>query len=199
MRFAAAPLVALLVPACLLAQPVPDSDIPGPFTVYNITGKHKGHYHCQVSENGLNPVVMVVVRGIEPQGDGLKELLNKLDNAIDKNPTTRLAGFVVFLSNTLKDVAKDDKEREALEPKLEDLARGYMLKHLVVCLAEPARLAAWKLDPDADVTVVLYKDLRTVAVHKLTWEQLKQPDKGELPAKVKEILEQVKEKFKTTR
>src|SRR5260370_2865310 len=147
MRFTAAPLFALLCPACVLAEPLPDGDIPGPFVVYNVTGKYKGRYHCQVSENGLNPVVMVVVRGIEPQGGGLKSLLTKLDNAIDKNPTTPLSGFVVFLSNTLKDVAKDDKEREALEPKLEDVARDAKLKHLVVCLAEPARLAAWKLDP----------------------------------------------------
>ena len=195
MRFAAVPVLALLLPACALAQATPGGNIPGPFTAYNVTGKHEGRYHCQVSENGLNPVVMIVVRGIEWKNSGL---LTKLDGIIERNPNSRLAGFVVFLSNTLKDVAKDDKEREAIEPKLKDV--GQTLKKLVVCLAEPAKLAAWKLSPDADVTVILYKDLRTVAVHNLTWEQIE--DKKEpagLSPKVKEILSQVREQFKATR
>jgi hypothetical protein len=195
MRFAAVPVLALLSPACVFAQATPSSNIPGPFTVYNVTGKHKGHYHCQVSENGLNPVVMIVVRGIEWKNSAL---LAKLDGIIAKNPNSRLAGFVVFLSNTLKDVAKDDKEREAIEPKLEDVGRS--LKHLTVCLAEPAKLAAWKLNPDTDVTVVLYKDLRTVAVYNLSWEQIEEkPDQKELPAKVKEILDQIRVQFKALR
>ena len=195
MRFAVVPVLALLLPACVLAQATPGSNIPGPFTVYNITGKHKGHYHCQVSENGLNPVVMIVVRGIEWKNSGL---LTKLDGIIAKNPNARIASFVVFLSNTLKDVARDDKEREAIEPKLEDIGRS--LKHLTICLAEPAKLAAWKLNPDTDVTVVLYKDLRTVAVHNLSWEQAEdKKDPPGLSPKVKEILDQIRKQFKATR
>jgi len=118
---------------------------------------------------------------------------------VDRNASTRLAGFVVFLSNTLKDVARDDSEREALEPKLEDIARDAMLKHLVLCLDTPARLEAWKLKPDADVTVILYKKLRTYKVYDLTWEQLTEKDPGKLPDVVKEVLGEVRERFKATR
>src|SRR5438270_13432403 len=103
-------LSVLVLGAVALAQddptpkfPEPGSDIPGPFHVYNITGKKKGNYHCLVSEFGLNPVVMIVVRGVEDK-DGLQPLLKNLDDLIEKNPNTRLAGFAVFLSSTLKDV-----------------------------------------------------------------------------------------------
>lgn len=201
-------LVLALLPACVLADTSPrkGANIPGPFTVYNVTGpgieskdKLTNRYRSPVTENGLNPVVMVVVRGIEVKQPGLKALLVKLDNAVDKNPNTRLASFVVFLSNTLKDVAKDDTEREALEPKVEDIARQPLLKHLTLCLDAPARLAAWKLDPDADVVVILYKDLRTVDVHNLKWEQLMVKEPGDLPAKVKEVLDEVRKEFGATR
>ena len=44
------------------AYPQEGSDIPGPFSPYNISGRKKDHFHCLVCEHGLNPVVMVVVR-----------------------------------------------------------------------------------------------------------------------------------------
>src|SRR5438874_11963508 len=123
--------------------PKPGSDIPGPFHVYNITGKKKGNYHCLVSEFGLNPVVMVVVRGVEDKG-GLGDLLKKLDNLIDKNPNTRLAGFTVFLSSTLKDVAREDDQREKLTKKTEDLFKaGAGPKHVGLALDTPKKLAKW--------------------------------------------------------
>jgi len=179
----------------------PGSDIPGPFHVYNVTGKKKGHYHCLISEFGLNPVVMIVVRGVEEKNDGLRQLLKKLDNLIDKNPNTRMAGFVVFLSGTLKDVARDDDQREKLSKKVEDLFKaGSGLQHLVLALDTPKKLAKWPLDKDADIIVVLYNEYRTVAVHNLTWEQLKPPPgKEALSEKVKEILDEVRRKFGANR
>lgn len=178
--------------------PSPGSDIPGPFSAYNATGKFKGRYHCLVSEHGLNPVVMVVIRGAEVKEAGLRNLLVKLDNAVDKNPVARLASFAVFLPDTIADVARDDDKRDEVETKLEDLKKDAGLKHVTLALDVPAHLAAWKLDKDADVIVVLYREYRTVAVHTLSWEQLKEKDNA-LPAKVKEILGQVREKLGATR
>ena len=48
-----------------------------------------------------------------------KYLLEKLDTAVHLNPNTRLAGFVVFQSDKLKDMARDDAIRDELE-KFED-------------------------------------------------------------------------------
>ncbi|MBI1916387.1 MAG: hypothetical protein HYS12_16890 [Planctomycetes bacterium] len=180
------------------AFPKPGSDIPGPFHVYNVTGKKKGNYHCLVSEFGLNPVVMVVVRGVEDK-EGLQPLLGKLDNLIDKNPNTRLASFAVFLSSTLKDVAREDDQRDRLSKKIEDLFKAGGVKHIVLALDTPKKLAKWPLDEKADVVVVLYNEYRTLAVHNLTWEQLNSPKKDELSAKAKEVLDDVRRKFGANR
>ncbi len=179
--------------------PKPGSDLPGPVLMYNVTGDKKNHFHCLVSEHGLGPVAMVIVRGAEVKEDGLKDLLVKLDNTIDKNPAARVAAFAVLLTSTLKDLARDDDDRAVLATKVEDLGKGLNLKHLRLALALPSAVAAWKLDEKADVTVVLYRDYRTVAVYGLAWDDLKAKEKGELPAKVKEILDQVREKFGATR
>src|SRR5205085_10704865 len=99
--------------------PQQGSNIPGPFSPYNVTGKKRGHYHCLVSEYDLNPVVMVVVRGVEDKDGGLRQLLVKLDNLADKNPNTRLASFAVFVTGTVKDLAREDDQREELARKAE--------------------------------------------------------------------------------
>lgn len=199
-------LSVLVLGAVALAQdnppptfPKAGSDIPGPFHVYNITGKKKGNYHCLVSEFALNPVVMVVVRGVEDKG-GLQPLLKNLDNLIDKNPNTRLASFAVFLSSTLKDVAREDDQRDKLTKKIEDLFKpGPALKHVVLALDTPKKLAKWPLDEKADVIVILYNEYRTLAVHNLTWEQLNSPDKNKLSEKAKEVLDDVRRKFNAKR
>jgi hypothetical protein len=201
--------VLILGGALAFAQPNPKppapsfpkvgSDIPGPFHVYNVTGKKKGNYHCLVSEFGLNPVVMVVVRGVEDKDDGLQKLLVKLDDLVGRNPNTRMAAFTVFLSNTLKDTAREDKQREDLVKKIEDLFKtGTGVNHMVLGLDAPKKLEKWPLEKSADVIVILYNNYRTVAVHNLTWEQLKAKE-GTLSEKVKEVLDDVRQKFGATR
>src|SRR2546421_496215 len=125
---------------------------------------------------------MVVVRGVEDK-DGLGDLLKKLDNLIDKNPNTRLAGFAVFLSSTLKDVAREDDQREKLTKKVEDLFKVGGVKHIVLALDTPKKLVKWPLDKEADVIVVLYNEYRTLAVHNLTWDQLKPSEMDKLSEK----------------
>src|SRR5688500_15680358 len=87
--------------------PQPGSDVPGPFYAYMATGKKKGKFHCLVTEHELNPVAMVIVRGTD-MTEGLKYLLVKLNNAVDRNPNTRLASFAVFTTDKLKDLARED-------------------------------------------------------------------------------------------
>jgi hypothetical protein len=181
--------------------PAPGSNIPGPFIVYNATGKYKGRFHCLVSQYGLNPVVMVIVRGAEVKEEGFKNLLVWIDRKVEKNPITRLASFAVFLPDKINDLGRDDDEREKVETKLEDFKKDAKLQHLPLTLALPKQMEAWKLDPDKDVTVILYKEYRTVAVHNLTWEELKPPaDKSsDLSAKAKAIIGEIAEKFRATR
>jgi hypothetical protein len=173
------------------AYPAPDSDIPGPFTCYIATGLRKGKFHCLVTYHELNPVAMVIVRGTELT-EPLKYLLVKLDTAVEKNPNTRLASFVVFLTDKIKEFPardnQDDDERENLEKALEDIQRDANLKHLTLALSIKKMLEKYKLDDKAEVVVLLYNRYRTVAHYSLTREELTE-------AKAKEILGDVASKL----
>src|SRR6266511_445780 len=135
------------------APPAPEQlpDLPGPFHPYNVTGKdqHRGTYHCLVSEHGLDPVVLVFVRGNEPT-DAVKKLLAGLDEAVDKNQKARLRVVVVFLSDDLADVVKDNDKRDALAPKLLDATGDF--KQIAVGLDSYAPIKAlYKLADEAEI------------------------------------------------
>ncbi len=139
-------------------------ELPGPFAPYNVTGKRRGKFHCLVCEQGLNPVVMVVVRGTDFNKDTpVGKLLAGLDQAVKKHERQRLAAFAVFLDDDLKDVVTEDDKREMLAKRLEEDLPG--LTRLVLTLASKDVLEKYPLDPEAEVTVVLYDHLKVVAHH----------------------------------
>jgi hypothetical protein len=173
-------------PAQAPKYPAPGSDLPGPFYSYMATGKRKGKFHCLVTEHELNPVVMVIVRGVE-KNEPLRNLLTKLNNAVDRNPNARLASFAVFLTDRIKDLAREDDNREELEKKLEDVARDANLQHVTVALDLQDRLQKYKVE-EADIVVILYNRYRVVSFHSLKRDQL-------TDAKAKEILGEVAEKL----
>src|SRR5262245_50180738 len=70
----------------------PGNDLPGPFYPFNVTGPHKGHFHSFISEHGLEPAVLVFHRGLEV-GAPFRDLLKQLDNVLEKNARTNLAGY----------------------------------------------------------------------------------------------------------
>jgi hypothetical protein len=169
------------------AYPEPGGDLPGPFHVYHVTGKKKGTWACLVSRHELHPTVMVVVKGTKVT-DGLKYLLTKLDNAIDKNPNTRLGGFVVFLPENIKDVAREDDAREKLEAEVEDLYKEMSLKHLTFGFDVKEKLAPYKIDDAADVFVLIYNKLRVVSIHAMPRDALQMEQAKKILAEVAEKL-----------
>lgn len=153
------------------------SNLPGPFHPYNVTGPHKQHFHCLISEHGLDPMVMIFYKNVD-FSDPLPELLKRLDAAIDKEPTTRLGAFIVFLPEDLPDVAgsndkdqttnsKNDDARLELAQKIEAAASDNKLKHVVLCLDNKSDVAKYGLSEENLITVVLYAKLKVVAVHAL--------------------------------
>jgi hypothetical protein len=149
------------------------SNLPGPFHPFNVTGKHKGQFHCLVSEHGYDPGVLILVRDNDvgdalrdEYGEALKSLLRKLDAEMGKKPGARLGVFAVFLPEKLKNVVEMDDERDAQEIKLQALAKEEPpLKHVVLALDSKADLANYNLDSEAAVTVILYRKLRVVAAY----------------------------------
>jgi hypothetical protein len=167
-------------------------DLPGPFRPFNITGRavdrvnqeirkfrkqdekdkgrepDRGTWHCLVSEHGLNPVVMVLVRGTQPS-DALLDLLKKLDAAVEKNQNTRLASFVVFLTEKMVndkiiDLVTMDDEREQEVALIEARTKNAELKNLAVALdVYPAIKELYRLQDQAEVTVIIYNKLKVLS------------------------------------
>jgi hypothetical protein len=148
------------------------TNLPGAFHPYNVTGSHKGHFHCLVSEHGLEPMVAIFHKDVD-FGEPLANLLKKLDAAIEKNPNTRLSAFVVFLPADLPDIAgskdenesnndKNDDGRLELEKKVERAAADMKLNHVVLCLDNKADVEKYKLREDDLVTIVLCNKLKVV-------------------------------------
>ncbi len=146
------------------------SKLAGAFHPYNVTGPRKGHYHCLISEHGLDPMVMIFHKNVD-FADPLPALLKKLDAAIEKNPSASLGSFVVFLPDDLPEVVgandKTDDARLELEKKVEQAGGDMKLKHVVLCLDSKADVEKYNLSDANLVTVVLYKKLKVVAVFAL--------------------------------
>jgi hypothetical protein len=155
----------------------------------------KGKFHCLITEYDLDPVVMLFVRGTSDE-EGFRDLLQKIDGAIDRNPGVRLHSFVVFIDDDLTNVVEEDDKREAAEKKIQEkVADDLKLKSVVLTLASKSDVAKYELDPATAVTAVLYKKLRIEAVHKVSRDKL---DKAEADA-VKAIMTDVAGKLKATR
>jgi hypothetical protein len=168
-------------------QPGKDQ-VGGSFLPYNVTGKdrHRGKFHSLVSEYGLDPVVLVFVRGNEP-GPGTMDLLTKLDALVEKSERIRLHAFVVFLSDTLKDLVgkekKDDDKREEEATTLLD--KVGKLNHIAAALDVMADVRdSYKLDEKSEVTVIYYNKYRVELVRSYNPKTL---DEAAVDALLKDI------------
>lgn len=170
-------------------------NLPGAFHPFNVTGPRKGNFHCLVSASGLNGGVMILCRDLEIT-EPLKDLLQRLDNAIEKNPNVRMSAFCVFLPADLPQFSPEqfpdlqerkkqgdvvDDKREALAAKVDEIARSAMLKHVVLALTHEKDVKDYALDKDAVFTIVIYHKYEIQAVWSFEKSQL-------TPEKVDEVL-----------
>jgi hypothetical protein len=173
----------------------PGKDEVGPFVPYNVTGKNvhpdkffRGNFHSLVSENGLDPVVMVFVRGADPNAAALN-LAQKLDALVETNQRQRLAACMVFLSDTIKDMVKDDDKREAEAGNLFDKFKG--LSHLAVALDVPSDVHdSYKLNDKAEVTALFYYKYRVEMIRSYAPKTLDE-------AAVNTLIEDIQRKLQT--
>jgi hypothetical protein len=169
----------------------PGKNLPGPFHPFNVTGPYADHFHCPVSDHNLGPGVLVFARDLvlSPQ---LRKLLSGLDNAIDKNPATRLAASATFLSDDLPNVVEDDDKRDELKAKVQEFAKDLALKHVVLGLDSKPDLEKYLRGENVAVTVVLYKKFQIVVSHALQRDEF-------TDARVQQILDEVASKLGATR
>ena len=98
--------------------------------------------------------------------DPLTSLVKKIDAATVANSKNRMGSFVV--------VCNDD---EKMEDNLKALAKKEGLKQCVLSLVDrKAGPPSYKIHPDADVTVVLYKGRKTQVEYAFKKGELKDKD-----------------------
>lgn len=133
--------------------------VPGPFHPYNVNGESAGEEACLFCANGRNPVAVVFAREVTPE---LASLLKKLDKATVAKSDVNMGSYAVLLSDA----------KEAQEPKLKELAASQKLDKLVLTVFPAAGPARYKISNEADVTVLLYKDVVVEANHAFMRGQL---------------------------
>ncbi len=120
---------------------------------------------------------MLFVRNVT---GALGMLLKQLDEAVARNKAADLRSFAVVLTD----------DREATEAKLKELAREAKISDQVplVIPEDPEALKPYKIHPDAEVTVVLYRKLNVLGNFAFKAGELKQQDIKAIVAAVAKII-----------
>ena len=133
-------------------------DAIGPFYVTKVTGPEDGVeigktlcYRCRY---GARPMVMVFAR---ETGGKVAELTKQLDQAVAKHEDAQLRSFVTLIGG----------ETESLTKEAEKFSKTAEAKNVPVTVAEDNENgpSAYKIDPKAEVTVVLAKDGKVTGQH----------------------------------
>jgi hypothetical protein len=168
------PTVAPPAGGAVQSGPQVKEDVPGPFYPLNINGPSAGEKACQFCKNGDNPVVMIFARSL---GDPLTALIKKIDAATAAHRDDSMGSCVIFLS--------DDK---GLPEKLKDLAGKEKIEHTVLAVFRPAGPGGYKINKDADVTVLLYTEQVVQANHAFAKGGLQDSDADKILADLPKIL-----------
>jgi hypothetical protein len=124
------------------------TEIPS-FYVREVTGSRPNQAICLVCRYGARPAVLVCVRAYD---DHVRELLVKLDRAVDAHRAQGLRGFAIFL----------DAEPQKLQPQLFNLARRENLSLPLTFPVETAGPSSLELPKSTQVTVLLYRQKKVV-------------------------------------
>lgn len=130
----------------------------GPFYVTKVAGENDdvavGKTLCYRCKYGSRPMVMVFTR---ETGGKVTELVKQLDSAVAKHEDAQLRSFVTLIGG----------ETESLQKEAEKFAKAAGTKNVPIAVAEDAENGPsnYKLDPKAEVTIVVAKDNKVTAQH----------------------------------
>ena len=180
-------LVALKSPLSVAADPAVESkpltsgplvgkEVPS-FFVRAITGPQMNRSVCFVCRNGDRPVVMILMRRLEP---GSAVVLKAVDELIDRRRADGLRAFGVMLSD----------EPSKVSPHLQTISFDQQLN--LPLGVGPEALAdrdSLSLDPAASVTFIAYRDRKVVWTSALRSAELR--DEPTRSARLREVVELV--------
>jgi hypothetical protein len=179
--------------------------LPAAFDCLIINGKNKGRQHCVVCAQGLNPAVLVFAREPAEGKDGpLTALMAKLEEALERHQEAFLGGAVVFLSPAAKNSANNDKEEDpdklVEEAKTRDelvkrlTARTEKLKNLVVGCFPPEGPKDYKINPKAEVTILIYERHKVLANYAFAEGKMAEADADRIIAAVDNAIKKTESK-----
>jgi hypothetical protein len=133
------------------AGPQKGEKLPGPFHPLNINGENAGEKACLYCRFGMSPVAMVFARSATPE---IVALAKKLEEQVKAHQDAEFNACIVFCS--------DDT---SLKGQLEEIAKKEGLKNVILAIDNPAGPKGYKIEKDADVVVLLYKDRKVISNH----------------------------------
>ncbi|HKI38187.1 MAG TPA: hypothetical protein VKA46_40410 [Gemmataceae bacterium] len=154
--------------------PQVEEDVPGPFEPLTLNGRLPGQKDCQFCLNGRNPVAMIFARSLTGP---VTTLIKKLDAETAAHADAHMGSCVIFLSN--------DK---SLPDKLKDLAGKEKIEHTVLGIYARDGPHEYKISKDAEVTVLLYREVVVKANHAFGKGQLSDSAIDEVIADLPKIL-----------
>ncbi len=169
-------LVAATATAAELKSGLGKGEFVGAFNVTDVTGPAKGEELCYRCKFGDRPVVCVFAKEMTTE---VAELSKALDGVVAKNEEARMAGFVVVLDTS-------DKTASALK---EAAASQKIAKLPLTTSKESHGPSSYKLNPEADVTVMMWVDGAVKVSKGFQKGQLKKDAITALVADTKLILE----------
>lgn len=125
-------------------------DEVGSFYTRAVTGPLMNRSVCYVCRNGQRPVVMILLRRIDPE---LKPLMQRVDRLVDRNRAIGLRGFGVLIG---------DDSRQATSAVQTFAFDNRISLPLTIAGETVAAAGNPNVSREAAVTVVLYRKLKVV-------------------------------------
>jgi hypothetical protein len=141
-------------------------------------GVKVGEELCYRCKMGNRPMVMVFARKADKN---LAQLVKELDKVVAKNEEKKMGAFVALLAAKNEDKAKAEAEKLIKDTEAHNIA-------VVVPKAQPNGPEEYKINPEADVTVLIYKQGTVEANHALTKDGLNEKVTKQIIADTAKIL-----------
>jgi len=189
-------MVTLTLAAPLLAADGPlqsglpvGSDLPGPISAMSIAGEFAARYHDPITDNALNPGVVVFIWEMPSPGQPLANLVQGMDGLVKQFPDIRWGLDVIVLDDggyqkaltskideakfvTDLDLTKAMKEKNERVAQLQNLSKKLDLKLVEFSLGREDGAAGYHISSDAGMTMLLYYKFKVLGNWSLSKKDL---------------------------
>jgi hypothetical protein len=170
--------LALTIPLLAADEPIKSglptgSDLPGPVRAMSITGEFAARYHDPITDNALNPGVIVFIWDLPSAKQPLARLIEGMDGLVKQFPDIRWGLDVIVLDDggyqqalmskidegkyvTDLPLTKALKEKDERIRQLQSLSKELGLKLVEFSLGREDGAAGYHINPDAGMTMLLY-------------------------------------------